>query len=280
MKMTAAHSTSSRNFGLRSSTPRPHDMGVSIAVAKALHKDMLHADTSRPEDHRVAGAVPGWQIAPLVTKPLDPVRNVQRDIVYLVDSDSAFCSEMESKLLDAGCDVENFSDCAAFLAYYRPGRAGCLVVDSLLLGVHGTDLISTLKDNGAYLPTIVTSTQMTCTLVVQAMRAGAFDIVEKPVFCQNMMMSLRPALLEQERQTRLQVAQTNAMSRISTLTSRQHQIMELVIAGHPSKNIAADLGISQRTVENHRAAIGRKTGSKSLSALIRTALCANCTVRG
>jgi two-component system CheB/CheR fusion protein len=111
-------------------------------------------------------------------------------------------------------------------------------------------------------------------MAVQAMKAGAVDFIEKPVGHAELLASVKRALDQTRDIATLSVCREKAALRIARLTTRQRQILDLVLAGHPSKNIAADLGISQRTVDNHRAAIMRKTGSKSLPALIRTAIAA------
>ena len=112
-------------------------------------------------------------------------------------------------------------------------------------------------------------------MAVEAMRAGAADFIEKPIRREELLTSIEHALEHIRDSAKLSVRQEAAVIRLAGLTARQRQIMELVLAGHPSKNIAADLGISQRTVENHRAAVMKKTGSHSLSALIRLALAAD-----
>jgi two-component system, chemotaxis family, CheB/CheR fusion protein len=111
-------------------------------------------------------------------------------------------------------------------------------------------------------------------MAVQAMKAGASDFIEKPVGARELLASVMRAL-DLARDTSKRTAHHEAAAQnVAGLTKRQHQIMDMVLAGHPSKNIAADLGISQRTVENHRAAIMAKTGATSLPALARLALAA------
>jgi two-component system, chemotaxis family, CheB/CheR fusion protein len=138
----------------------------------------------------------------------------------------------------------------------------------------GVELIERLKAKGYQLPTIVITGSGAVPIAVQAMKAGAVDFVEKPVGHEDLLASVKRALDETRDTAKLSECQEKAALRVASLTARQRQILDLVLAGHPSKNIAADLGISQRTVDNHRAAIMRKTGSKSLPALIRTALAA------
>jgi two-component system CheB/CheR fusion protein len=111
-------------------------------------------------------------------------------------------------------------------------------------------------------------------IAVQAMKAGASEFIEKPIARLDLLAAVARALEQAHDATSSSAWRTSAGAKIATLTSRQHEILELVLAGHPSKNIAADLGISQRTVENHRASIMKKTGAKSLPALARLALAA------
>jgi two-component system CheB/CheR fusion protein len=109
-------------------------------------------------------------------------------------------------------------------------------------------------------------------MAVQAMQAGAVDFIEKPVGRRELLASIDRALEQMRDSAKLSAWRKAAATRLAGLTTRQRQIMERVLAGHPNKNIAADLGISQRTVENHRAAIMHKSGSKSLPALVRLVL--------
>jgi two-component system CheB/CheR fusion protein len=112
-------------------------------------------------------------------------------------------------------------------------------------------------------------------MAVNAMKAGASDFIEKPVHAAELLGSIDRALRKGHDTGDLIARRKDAVTRLGSLTLRQHEIMTMVLAGHPSKNIAADLRISQRTVENHRASIMKKTGSKSLPALARLAQAAS-----
>ena len=141
-------------------------------------------------------------------------------------------------------------------------------------GMTGLELIQRLKAKGASIPDHHDYRQWRRTAGGQAMKAGAVDFIEKPIGHAELLASIERALDQSGDATKLSQSRDAAMSCVASLTARQRQVMTLVLAGHPSKNIAADLGISQRTVDNHRAAIMRKTGSKSLPALIRLAIAA------
>jgi two-component system CheB/CheR fusion protein len=111
-------------------------------------------------------------------------------------------------------------------------------------------------------------------MVVQAMKAGASDFIGKPVSRDELLTSVGHALEESRDEKVVVSRREHAVEQLASLTARQRQVMDMVLEGHPSKNIAADLGISQRTVETHRAEVMRKTGAKSLPALARLALAA------
>jgi two-component system CheB/CheR fusion protein len=117
-------------------------------------------------------------------------------------------------------------------------------------------------------------------MVVQAVKAGASDFIEKPIGRTELLESIERAFEQSQDSGKLAAWRESAADHIASLTARQRQIMAMVLAGHPSKIIAANLAISQRTVENHRASIMKKTGSKSLPALARLALAASWTDAG
>ena len=158
-------------------------------------------------------------------------------------------------LEDDGRTVEDFASCEAFLEAYRPGREACLLVDAYLPGMSGLELLERLHVASYRLPAIMITGDSDVQIAVQAMKAGASDFIEKPIGRGELLESVARALEQSRDSNKLAAWQEVAASHIAGLTRRQHQIMDLVLAGHPSKNIAADLGISQRTVENHRASI-------------------------
>jgi two-component system, chemotaxis family, CheB/CheR fusion protein len=192
--------------------------------------------------------------------------------VFVVDDDRAVREAMRDLLQENGYAVEIFADGATFFEAYRPGRKGCILVDALMPAMSGIQVIGRLKQEGQDLPAIVITGNGAVPMAVQAMKAGAVDFIEKPVGHEELLATVKRAL-DQTRDTGyLSACREEAGLRVASLTTRQRQILDLVLGGHPSKNITADLGISQRTVDNHRAAIMKKTGSKSLPALVRTAL--------
>ena len=176
-------------------------------------------------------------------------------------------------LEDEGRTVEDYRACEAFLEAYRPGREACLLIDAYLPGMSGSSCCSGWRcgrsaaghhdhrqqrrvDGGAG---------------HEGGRPGLHRKTDRPP---RLLASIERALEQSRDSSKLLAARETAADHIAALTPRQRQIMELVLAGHPSKNIAADLAISQRTVGDHRAAIMKKTGTKSLPALARLAVAA------
>lgn len=194
--------------------------------------------------------------------------------IFVIDDDEEVLNSVGDAIMDEGCAVELFTDCRSFLHTYDQTRQGCILVDAVMSGMSGYELLLVLGNAGNEVPIIMMTGNATVPMAVEAMKAGAIDLIEKPFQLGALLSSLRRALQHESARAMRAKSHNAAVRRIATLTPRQHQVLELVIAGHPSKNIAADLGISQRTVDNHRAAITRKTGARSLPHLIRTALAA------
>jgi two-component system CheB/CheR fusion protein len=194
--------------------------------------------------------------------------------IFVVDDDSTVREALRDLLEADGKTVEVFASCEAFLDTYRSGRQGCLIVDAQLPGMDGLELLERLKNERHLLPAVMITGHGDVTMAVRAMKAGAVDFVEKPVGYRELLAIVERALDQACDTAKASAWRETAANSIAGLTARQRQVMDLVLAGHPSKNIAADLGVSQRTVENHRAAVMKKTGSRSIPALIRLALAA------
>jgi two-component system, chemotaxis family, CheB/CheR fusion protein len=213
-----------------------------------------------------------------------PVRAAASDAgpstVFIVDDDEdvreTICAVIEAD----GATAMGFPTGEAFMDAYRPGHGDCLLIDAYLPGMSGIELLRRLHQAGHTLPAIMITGSSDVAMAVQAMREGAADFIEKPVAAAELLASIRRALELSLDSDKVVARREAAVQHLADLTARQRQIMHLVLAGHPSKNIAADLDISQRTVENHRAAIMKKTGSTSLPALARLALAAAWTGDG
>ncbi|SBV90517.1 CheB methylesterase:MCP methyltransferase, CheR-type [uncultured Alphaproteobacteria bacterium] len=195
-------------------------------------------------------------------------------LIYVVDDDDRLRAGIRETFESEGLTVADFPSAEAFLAAFDPGRAACLLVDAYLPGMSGLALLRHLRETRAMPSSIMITGSGDVALAVEAMKAGALDFIEKPISSS--------ALLESLRRSRDHVAdlattgnwRKHAQACLGRLTARQREILDMVLAGAPSKNIAADLGISQRTVENHRASIMKKFGAKSLPELARLAIAA------
>ena len=193
-------------------------------------------------------------------------------IIYVIDDEPHVCDAIRDLLTAHGREVADFGSAEDFLAAYQKGRPGCLLVDAHLPGLSGIGLLGELRARGDHLPVILITGDDDIGLAVAAMRAGACDFITKPVGRDALMESINLATEQSLGTTLADVAQAEAAACFAALTARQKEVMDMVLAGHPSKNIAADLGISQRTVENHRAEVMHRMGVRSLPELARKVL--------
>ncbi len=206
--------------------------------------------------------------------PAVPAGGPGPPVIFVVDDDSHVRAGIREMLEAAGYVVGDYASAEAFLTAYRPGREACLLIDAYMPGMSGLDLLHTLRGTGHAPPAIMITGNSDVSMAVQAMKAGALDFIEKPVGNRELLAGVQRALEQARDASKVIAWREAAATHVAGLTSRQRQIMDLVLAGQPSKNIAADLGISQRTVENHRAEIMKRTGTRSLPALARLALAA------
>lgn len=228
--------------------------------------------------HLVDSILAERQVEPSGPEPLSPATTLvpqggdAQNLVYVVDDDDDVREALRAVLGGDGRAVEAYADGESFLAAYRQGAAACLLLDATLPGLSGIDVLGSLRSRGHQVPTVMITGTGDVPMAVRAMKAGAAEFIEKPVGAASLLAAIERAVEQSRDAGKIVQRRQAAALRIEGLTSRQHEVMDLVLAGHPSKNIAADLGISQRTVENHRAAIMTKTGSKSLPELARLVL--------
>jgi len=172
----------------------------------------------------------------------------------------------------AGLTVRLYDSASAFLAGLSAVKSGCLVTDMRMPDMTGIELLQQLRAKACRLPAIVITGHGDVPLAVEAMKAGAVDFIEKPFDQETILHAVQAALergFEGEGRDDPAVA-----ARLATLSERERQVLEGLVAGHPNKTIAYDLGISPRTVEVYRANLMTKMGARSLSELIRMAIIA------
>jgi two-component system CheB/CheR fusion protein len=194
--------------------------------------------------------------------------------ILVVDDDPVLCALLTEVFEAQGHCVKSFADAEGFLRAAESDANACLLVDAYLPGMCGCTLLETLAAVGRHLPAIMITGRGDVKMAVRAMRAGAVDFIEKPAKAEELRLCVARALKFDHGARQKNERTSDAIAKLARLTARQHEIMQRVLAGDPSKNIAADLGISQRTVEYHRASIMAKTGARSIPALARLAMTA------
>jgi FixJ family two-component response regulator/signal transduction histidine kinase len=195
-------------------------------------------------------------------------------VIYVVDDDRAARDAMQVVLAKAGYSVKTYASAATFLGARRSDDKSCLITDVRMPGMNGFELLAQLAAAGSGLPAIVITGQGDITMAVQAMKAGAVDFIEKPSDPDALLASVDRALRQAANPADRSAWRAAAAMRLAGLTRREREVMDLVVAGRANKHMATRLGISQRTVETHRAAVMKKMGASSLSELIRLELAA------
>lgn len=192
-----------------------------------------------------------------------------KSTIVVVDDEQGVRDSIRALFERMGWAVLTYASAEEFLADYDPDRPSCLVLDAYLLGMSGLELLRILKERQHRFPVIVITGHSDVPMAVDAMKHGAADFIEKPFSFEDIQRSVTTAL-EQVRDTNDRSGRRDAArTKLAALTRRQRQILDRIILGQPNKIIAAELGLSQRTVENHRASIMRRTGSSSFPALLR-----------
>ena len=194
-------------------------------------------------------------------------------LVYVVDDDEAVRESLAALLEARGYTVRTFELAGDFLAAAPTLRPGCLIADIRMPGMDGLELQQHLVERGFRFPLIVITGHGDVPLAVRAMKAGAGDFIEKPCSAEASRASIDAALARREAGSEDPRAAA-AAARLALLSPREREVLQGLLAGLPNKSIAYDLAISPRTVEIHRARVIDKTGARSLSELIRTALAA------
>jgi FixJ family two-component response regulator len=197
--------------------------------------------------------------------------------VFVVDDDAAIRKAVSRLLRSAGIAVAVFESPTEFLAQYHPNTPGCLVLDLAMPGFDGLQLQTALGEKGSMLPIIFLTGHGDVSKSVQAMKGGAFDFLTKPVNAKNLLPAIRAAI-ERDAVVRREHANLSEIrARLDTLTPRERELLEHVVAGKLNKQIAADLGISEATVKMHRARMMAKTKVQSVAELAR--LMERCGIR-
>ena len=194
--------------------------------------------------------------------------------VFVVDDDRAMRDSLSWLLDSVGLRVRSYATAAEFLADHDPAQPGCLVLDVRMPGMSGLDLQAELARRGVELPTIVITGHAEVSMAVRAVKAGALDFIEKPFSDQLLLDRVRQALEIDLEAREVRRRREDARRRLATLTAREREVLDLVVAGKANKEIASALGLSTKTVEVHRAHVMSKMCVDSLAELIRITLLA------
>jgi two-component system response regulator FixJ len=194
--------------------------------------------------------------------------------VAVIDDDEAARDSLAFLLRSAQLDVHTYETAAAFLAATSAAPSGCVITDVRMPEMSGIDLLRRLRESGNQVPVIVITGHGDVPLAVEAMKLGACDFFEKPYDDDALISAVRSALDRQQGTDKVKAARAELNLRLATLSNRERQVLDGLVAGKPNKIIAFDHGISPRTVEIYRANVMTKMQATSLSELVRMALVA------
>ena len=195
--------------------------------------------------------------------------NQEDPLVYVIDDDEAVRDSLALLLKAVGLMAKVFNSAAEFLESYDPAQHGCLIADIRMPGMSGLDLQNELNRRSAPVPLIFITAHGDVPMAVDAMKAGALDFIEKPFRDQDLLDRVHQALGWDKEQRTDNLEQLAIRKRLTTLTPRETEVMECVVQGKANKVIAMDLGVSERTVEIHRARVMEKMVVRSLAKLVQ-----------
>ena len=193
-------------------------------------------------------------------------------VVHIIDDDEALRESLAFLLGTAHLEVRAYESATAFLDALPRAEPGCIITDVRMPGISGVELLRRLKSLGAAFPVIVITGHGDVPLAVEAMKLGAVDFLEKPFEDDALIAAVQSALGRHEHDARRAAEKAETFGRIASLSARERQVLDGLVAGNPNKTIAFDLGISPRTVEIYRANVMTKMKATSLSDLVRMAL--------
>ncbi|MBI5862791.1 MAG: response regulator transcription factor [Rhodocyclales bacterium] len=203
---------------------------------------------------------------------IDKARASPAATVFVVDDDEVVARSLRWLIESIRLPVVTFATARDFLETYRPEQPGCLVLDVRMLGMSGIELQEILKQRQWGIPVLFITGHGDVQMAVRAIKAGAFDFIEKPFNDQDMLDRIQRALAKDAERRRTDAECIALLRRVESLTQREREVMHLVVDGLPNKLIADQLGLSAKTVEVHRARVMEKMGAHSISDLVKMAL--------
>lgn len=198
--------------------------------------------------------------------------------VFVVDDYAPVCRAISRLLRSAGYVVAAFASAEKFLAQYDPQTLGCLVLDVAMPALNGLELQRILAKAGSLLPIIFLTGEGDIPKSVQAMKHGASDFLTKPVNDEDLLTAVHAAIEKNRARRREQAELSEIRARLATLTPREREVLEYVVAGKLNKQIAGELGTVEQTVKAHRAHVMQKMRVQSVAELVR--LTQRCRING
>ncbi|WP_417376095.1 response regulator transcription factor [Gimesia maris] len=193
----------------------------------------------------------------------------QEATVFVVDDDPAIRKSLRWLIESVGLKVQTHEFASEFLESYSPDIPGCLVLDIRIPGMSGLELQEKLRERGYDIPVIIVSGYGDVPMAVRAMKAGAIDFLEKPVSDQVLLDYIQKGIETDIKNKQNRIQNQDLMERKELLTRREREVMEYVVAGFSSREIAGTLNVSFKTVEAHRAKIMKKMQARSVPKLIQ-----------
>ena len=193
----------------------------------------------------------------------------QNPTVFIIDDDEAVRDSLSIVMDSIGQDAEAFSSPSDFLTSYDENRAGCIILDIRMPGMSGLELQVKLNEMHCILPIIFITGHGDVPMAVQAIKNGGMNFIQKPFRDHELIDLINDGLKLDSQQRRELLGHKEILHRLSTLTDRERDVLDHIVAGKANKVIAADINLSQRTVEIHRSRVMEKMCTKSLAHLVR-----------
>ncbi len=190
-------------------------------------------------------------------------------VVYVVEDDAAARGVAMTVVRSMGLACQAFASASQFLERYDPQQPGCLLLDIRMPEMSGLELQNLLNQRGAVIPIIFVTGVAEVPTAVDAMQRGAFNYLQKPLHYAALTECIRSALEHDERSRRTLAEREEFGRRMSALTPRERELMDLLVQGHNNKSMATAMRLSERTVELHRARVMEKMGAGSVAQLVR-----------
>lgn len=217
--------------------------------------------TTLAEQSSSPGRAPGTQ--------LSPQDIFAQATVFVVDDDQAMCESLCWLIESIGLKAKSFTSAKDFLEAYNPATPGCLVTDVRMPDMTGLELHSRLTECGSPLPVLIITGHGDVPMAVRAMRKGAFDFLEKPFNDQTLLERIQQAILKDHQQREAILRELQYQTRIKSLTTREKQVLDLVVQAKLNKQMAGILELSEKTIETHRANLMRKMNATTVVELVR-----------